>query len=75
MLRNPFCFLEAFKRCHKICKAKEKRIAMGKKPNTWNIAGREAEQKRWVVHLAVNVAIDDVLKSVQKLHIMPCVLK
>ena len=75
MLRIPFCFLEAFKRCHKLCKAKEKRIAMGKKSNTWNFGGRDAEQKKWVVQLAVNVAIDDVLKSVQELHIIPCVLK
>ena len=73
MLRIPFRFLEAFKRRHKSFKAREKRIARGKKLYICKFAGGEAEKKRWVFYLIVNVAIDDVLKPALGKHYTMCI--
>ena len=46
MLRIPFRFPDALIRRHKSFKAREKRIARGKKPYICKFAGGEAEKRR-----------------------------
>ena len=43
---------------------KRKELLVLERQIMWKLAGGEAKKKRWVVHLVVNVAIDDdVFKS------------